>query len=247
MEPSENQKSPYGEIIVPKSKLSLFIENIWYHYKWHIIIIAFFVLVFGVCFVQCLGTEQPDVVVTYAGGYTLSSSEVNTFNQIFKGLLNKSANGAESIVALTHYSIYTQDELYQMYYGDGTEENGAASLAYNSARQANVNNASQFSSFLLTGETAILFVSEWVYQNKINTERMMTLDSVLGYTPKEAVDAYAVKLCDTELYKSYEALQVLPKDTLILFARPTVAGATADEDVYAIHKELFRSMIEYQP
>ena len=247
MEPSNNQKTQYGEIVVPKSKISLFFENVWYHYKWHIIIIAFFVLVFGVCIAQCLGTEQPDVVVTYAGGYTLSSAEVNTFNQILNGLLEHSSDDARSVVALAHYSIYTQEELHQMYYGDDTEENGAASLAYNSARQTNVTNASNFSNFLLTGETAILLVSEWVYQNKIDTERMMTLESVLGYTPDTAVDAYAVKLCDTELYKTYEALQVLPKDTLIVFARPTIAGPTANEDVYAIHKKLFRAMIEYQP
>ena len=36
------------------------IENFWYHYKWHTIIIVFFIITGLVCLVQCSTKEQPD-------------------------------------------------------------------------------------------------------------------------------------------------------------------------------------------
>ena len=40
-------------------------ENFWYHYKWHVIIISFFVFAIAVCTVQCATKEKPDVTVIY--------------------------------------------------------------------------------------------------------------------------------------------------------------------------------------
>ena len=47
------------------------------------------------------------------------------------------------------------------------------------------------------------------------TERLKPLAEVFGETPEGAIDAYAIRLGDTELYKNSPALHILPADTVI--------------------------------
>ena len=236
-----------GEIVIPKGRVAKALENYWYHYKWHTIIVAFFVFVFGVCFAQCAGNKHADVLVTYAGGYTLSGEERNTMDNILTQLATNPGEERCDVVFNT-YSIYTEEELRAQYFGDETDsaQNSAALSAYNSAKQNNINYLSNFSNFLLTGESAVFFVSEWVYSTRMKPDRLMSLESVLGETPDSAYDAYAIRLRDTALYQYYEALQFLPEDTLVVLMQPTFVGEISKDDVYAQHKALFCNIVNFQ-
>ena len=132
-----NDKLRGGEIVIPKGKTAKFFENLWYHYKWHIIIISFFVTVFAICFVQCATTPRPDVLFTYAGGYAFNGEEKAPINQLFSNLVSD-GDEEKTAVAINPYTIYTEDELYKMYFEDGMdpEQNSAATSAYNSAKVA---------------------------------------------------------------------------------------------------------------
>lgn len=244
-----NDKLQGGNIAIPKTKIGSFLENVWYHYKWHIIIITFFVAVLGICFVQCATTERPDILMTYAGGYSMSGEEKSSVDKLFTDLASKDQETPTSVF-INPYSIYTEEELRAMYYGDGTDQaqNSAAVMAYNSAKQSNLNDLTNLSTFLMTGESAILLVSEWVYQTKLesNPERMVALNTIWQTEVENAYDAYAIKFSQTDLYQKYEVLQFLPEDTLLVLLQPTFAGEISHEEVYATHKQLFCKIVEFK-
>lgn len=239
-----DEKLEAGTIVV-QNRFVRWLDNLWYHYKWHIILIAFFAIVFGVGFAQCATADHPNAMVTYAGGYTLSAKESEDIGALFSNLLSKK-NGETEKVKLNHYPIYTEDELRAMCIDPKTGH--VDSFAYSSENQGNQDHIRTFQSFCMTGENAVWLVSEWVYGNLIDDDqRLVPLEQVLGYTPENAYNPYAIRLADTEFYRYYEVLQLLPEDTLLVFASGTVMGATSDAEVYELYKQLFRAIVEFRP
>ena len=52
---------------IPKGKFGLWLENFWYHYKWHTIFALVAILVVTICTVQMCSKEEYDVHIVYAG------------------------------------------------------------------------------------------------------------------------------------------------------------------------------------
>ena len=75
---------------------------------------------------------------------------------------------------------------------------------------------------------------------------MKRLTDVLGTMPESTVGECGVRLGDTQLYRYYDALKVLPEDTVVCILTPYIFGATSDEDFYAQNVEMFRAMIEFK-
>ena len=48
------------------------LENYWYHYKWHTLIVAFFVIMLTVMGVQMCSREDNDIYIIYAGPELIS-------------------------------------------------------------------------------------------------------------------------------------------------------------------------------
>ena len=63
-----------GEIVI-QNRFLKWLDNFWYHYKWTVIVVAFFLFVGIVCLVQCSGRESADLTVTYAGGFVFNEEE----------------------------------------------------------------------------------------------------------------------------------------------------------------------------
>ena len=73
----------------------------------------------------------------------------------------------------------------------------------------------------------------------------MSLSS-MDITTNVAYDEYAVRLAHLPIYKKYDVLQNLPDDTLVVLAKSTFAGSSADQEIYQMYCSLFRNIIEYQ-
>ena len=75
-----------------------------------------------------------------------------------------------------------------------------------------------FESQLMSGNGSIILIDKDMYAmffKNGKTERLQPLSDVLGETPDNAVDKYAVRLGDTEIYQNSPDLQRLPEDTLV--------------------------------
>ena len=234
-----------AEKIVVESKLLKWLDNFWYHHKWHTIFAAFFVIVFGICLVQCATVERSEVMITYAGNYTLSVSESEEIGNLFTSLLPTDKNNVHSTTAgINRFSIYNEEELKLRNTDPETGE--YTNTGYWASKATNDDNMSGFSSYVMTGESCIWLVSPYVYEELVQMDRLVTLES-LGVAAEYGADACAVRLADTAFYQYYELLQKLPEDTLLVLAKKTVVGSTSKEDAYNLNKQLFLDILNFEP
>lgn len=233
-------KQEAGEIVV-KNRFLTWLDNFWYHYKWHLIVSAFFIIIFAICFVQCSTKESGDVTVTYAGGYTMTAEE----QQIFKNTLNAISpqrEGEEGTLKnlLVTYPVYTDEELRALF----TDEDGNFdNYGFQTAKVQSANQLDGFSSFVKTGESSIFFVSPAVYEAQNLDILAVPLTELFGTVPEGAYDAYAIYLADTEFYQYYEAIQFLPEDTLIVMLNPLLWGASSDEEKYETFRDMYDAIV----
>lgn len=232
-----------GEVVI-ENKFLKWLDNYWYHYKWPTVVAAFFLFVGIVCFAQCSTREQGDATVTFAGGYTMTAEEHAKILDVFNAIAPEKADGEGQIsILLSAYSIYTEDELKPTY----TNEEGKLDVyAYNNAMQVSKDHLNTFGTYVMTGESAIWLVSEYVYEVQ-NLQRIaVPLTELYETVPASAYDGYAIRLADTELYQYYDVLKILPEDTLIVMPHSMVWGESSDGEVYAEFLKLYHAIVDFQ-
>ena len=118
------------------------IENFWYHYKWHTIIIVFFIITGLVCLVQCSTKEKPDDKALLYVNQNLLDNAANDLSDKLGG--------------------YIED-----YNGNGEVLYRVNNVSYNSNNLAGVNysvtNSEKLLSALATAEYVLYIVDEHGY------------------------------------------------------------------------------------
>ena len=230
----------------PKGKFALWLENYWYYYKFHTLVGLFIIFVVTVCCVQCATKETGDLTVTFAGSYTFQGEEREAFMDAINAVSPKDEKSGDRLtVSLSSYSIYNEEELKKLYTNPETGVRDDA--GYNMAKGYNLEQLEAFGTFLKTGESPVLFVSEFVFDQRKLSELCVPLSELYGENiPASACSEYAIRLGDTEFYQYYAAVQVLPADTLLVLAKPFYMGATSNKEVYARYEQLFRNIVDFK-
>ena len=232
-----------GEIVI-QNRFLKWLDNFWYHYKWTVIVVAFFLFVGIVCLVQCSGRESADLTVTYAGGFVFNEEERAALSNALKSVSPVKKGEEQSMtVMLNTYSMFSEEELRKMF----TNENGELNVyGYNTAKAQTQDQFSTMGNFVKTGESAIFFVSPMVYE-ELNLKKLaQPLSKLYDSTPANAYDEYSVYLKDTAFYQYFEAIQFLPEDTLIVILQPLVFGASSNEETYAYFMEFYQNIVNFQ-
>ncbi len=230
--------------VLEMKKILKWLDNYWYHYKWPTIIVAFFLFVCIVCFAQCSTREQGDVTVAYAGGYTMTAEQHAKVLEIFNAIAPETEDGkGQMSVIMSVYSIYTEDEMKQAY----TDGDGKLDVySYNNAKQVSMDHLNTFGTYVMTGESAVWLVSEYVYEVQNLKKLAVPLSELYETRPEGAYDDYAVRLSETALYQYYDALKILPEDTLIVMPQSYVWGESADEEAYADFLKMYHAIVDFQ-
>lgn len=226
-----------------KNKVYRFLDNFWYHYKWHTLIVLFFAFVLLVCFHQCSGKEATDLTVAYAGGKTLSGNEILGVREVLSAVApEKEKTGEKMQCALSTYAIYTDEELRALF----TDEDGNFSLeGYERAKLGSNQNAQNLQNYMMTGDSALWLVSEHVYATMMREAEWLVPLSEFGVEISAAAvyDDYAVRLSETEFYRYYDGMKALPEDTLLLVRKLPVWKTEAD---FAVFQQLFLNIVSFQ-
>lgn len=234
--------------LAEQSPVLKWLDNFWYHYKWPVIIVAFFIVVIVVCVLQQTGERDNDLNITYGGTYGFSLSEAEQMQQTLSGALVKDYNrDGTKYAGFVRFQIYSEEEIKAendalnsaLDEALGKDPNrpatgGAINLAYNTEQ------ARQLDQFVMTGESYIYICSPYVYETLKARGNVRLLKEVVGTLPSNALDDSAVLLKDTQWYASSEILQKLPEDTVICLLGKSLFSA---EDVYANSVETFLSII----
>ncbi|MCQ2413280.1 MAG: hypothetical protein MJ082_00595 [Clostridia bacterium] len=246
---ADYQNSP--EIEVPKSKFGLWLENFWYHYKWHTLIILFFAIVITVCVCQCSKKDSYDVYYMYAGDYEVSMKSDNGGVPEYKtisGVLtdyasDRDGNGEIKIsflplFYLTNAQITAENQRLK---DEGKDE------------EVNVNlireNADTFAANVTMSDYYICFLSPEVYEYYKQTQSVNLYAEAAPYTDGAAVefyDAYTVKLSSLPIYQK-AGIRDLPDDTLVAIRILSDVAKRTDRksaEIYAAAEEAFRKLMK---
>ena len=251
------EKQQAGEIVI-QNRFVKWLDNFWYHYKWHTIAVLFFLFVFLVCFVQCSSSSGvAEVQLVYVGGYDPDTTLETPPNQLTKeerqGILTVLSwvappmNGEEASpsVDLREFYVYDDEQIKGFCYdpqADKVHTPSADQMKLTSAQ-----NMDQFVTYSLTGDSSVWFVSEAVYQTAaFDRSRIRPLTELYATVPESAYDGYAIRLSDTDLYRYYTAFQALPEDTLIVMPHSMVWGESSDGEVYAEFLKLYHAIVDFQ-
>jgi hypothetical protein len=247
---SENEKTQDRGIKV-KGKLFTWLDNFWYHYKWHTIIITFFIVVGIVCTVQMTTSEKEDILIVYGGPYSYTQAEKIAITDVLSNVLPSDRNGdGKKLAALSTYQIFSEEQIKEIEAQTDEEGRHAPKVDknYTSSQYENYNQQN------LSGSTSICFVDPWLYE-EINDKAtyLCPLNSSQlfgeGVEVKGAIVEYAVRLGDTDIYKDYPALQKMPADTVIYLWNPFVTEdlfGKKDEVANQFERDAFVAIVGYE-
>ena len=241
-------KKPDAEIAT-RSNFFRWLENYWYHYKWHTIIIGVAVIILVVCLWQTNTTKKHDTVIVYAGPMCLSTNEIIQLQEALSEILpsDKDNNGDKS-AAMNMYQIYSKEQILAV-----EKETDATGAAITVDRTRNTNQYSEFNHDIMTGQSSVYLLDPWIYNelkglNDGGKAYLCELSFVFGdELPQGALeDGYGIRLGDTALYKEYSIVRRLPADTVICLMSPFGGlGQKVDDESYQYQIETFKALTTY--
>lgn len=147
-----------------KSKTSLFFENIWYYYKWHIIVGALLLLTLGVTVTQCAKKDDPDISILYVGDMDIGKTARQELKKQF-GDFYVDANGdGKKNIAVTFMGENDKD----------TKE--------------------RLQIEVVAGDHSIYVLNEEMFNWLLPYKIFAPLKDVLGEVPEGAVNEYGIEL-----------------------------------------------------
>ena len=218
-----------------RGKLYKWLDNFWYHYKWHTIIISFLVIVITVCTVQSLRTTKYDMKIVYAGSKNIEAQDAEAIQDLFNSIVPEDTNDDGKVsIALNKYYILSEEQIKA---GDGS---------YDANR--NSSDLANFQSYLQTGDASIMLLEPWIYKDYVPKDSLCKLSELFGDSiPEGAIDEYAVRLGDLDIYGHF-ALKNLPSETVVclqvpLFHEKKLKRSTAA--LYEIEQSTFVAFLTY--
>ena len=222
----EEQEEGYGSISIQASPFLRWLDNFWYHYKWHTIGIAFALIVVLVCTLQTCSKESYDIKVVYAGPVSLNGDQVTGVDQLLDLTLPEDFDGdGEKNVSLIRHTIYSKEQIEEIQEANRKEieEKGEEATEIYINTQFNSEEYDSFYSEITAGASAVYLIDPWLYEELRATKGGAYLRQLYGgedallSEPVEGLleDGYGVRLGETALYREYKVFQALPEDTVI--------------------------------
>lgn len=242
----ENKNTPTEKVEAPKQSFGKWLDNFWYHYKWHTIAVIFVLVVAIVCTVQLVNREEYDAVIAYAGSKKISITskdgdvaEIVTLQTSLKDIVPDSDKNGEVSVSLSTLYWLSPNEIAEFQKND---ENIDPSI---------IDNDRTITNLMLSSEYFLWFMSDDLYeyvQGASNDSRFVDLaampdaDSTAEFYGE---DTCAVYLKSTEFYKM-PGICDLPEDTLIVVRRLGVGTNKATKKAYEVALDMAKEIINYE-
>ena len=198
------------------------VENIWYHYKWAILIGTFFILVFIVCFCQMKSNKKPDVFIYHVSSQGLTANSVEKLTDSLSAFSDDYNNDGYVTVDYKE-EIYIPDVI--------------------STGQGTLSVTDSFNLELFAGECVIYIMDESFYEG--NIDFMADLEDVLGYIPEYAYDEKSLLLSQLPAYKNVLGLCDLPDESFVCVRKERVGLNEMDKTVYLNNIEYFKKFVEF--
>ena len=202
------------------------IDNVWYHYKWPIIIGAFALVILFVGTFQFATREQHDVFIYVAGETGLAAADADAFMHEMEVFSSDSSGDGKKIVDMKF------DKFVMVEKANGKKE------LYNPNEQLSA--TERFNLELASGECVVYILQKEFFNG--NVDYFASFEETLGYVPENAIKGKGIKLSDLKAYKATMTLGYFPEDYVICLADKE---NRIDEDYYDGNVQFLKNLIEW--
>lgn len=224
------------------------LENYWYHYKWHTLIVAFFVVMLTVMGVQMCSREDNDIYIIYAGPTILSDAKRLEVADAFQQIMPKDYDGdGKKSVDFMDLILMDHDQLKQAY-KDGANQYFLNETTVEQAKET-------LSVQAMAGDYVIFLIDKAWYSDLHNAMAFVPFTELeeLGFT----LSANARKYDDCSYYlnsldfaKFFNCFDGFPDDTLVCVRRMTTAasikGQKKTKAAYDRHMDYYQALISFK-
>lgn len=266
----ENNSIPTGEsgaqdgAVKQKMPFGKWIDNVWYHYKWHILGVIFVLLVVVVCVTQCVGkvSDPVDIHLLYAGSEQISKTTDENgkvayaeLESSLRNLIGDYDENGKKVLNFENYFWLSTEELdlleknnESLPQGEQIDVEYYASVVYQNIQAINA--------LFSQGDYYVWFISDDLYNYLLTTaggnERFLPLTPYVNegtapsyYKDKNGNDdVRAVYLKDLGI-SSLGTIGTLPEDTLVVLRAPSVFDMNNTKS-YDISCEFIRKILNYK-
>ena len=200
------------------NKAIKWLDNFWYHYKWHVIVIAFAVVFLVVAVGQMVNKEKVDVYVMYAGPTAFLPGEIYDIQDDFEDFMPDINGDGKKIVQFIDITLLTDGQVKE--YMDEAEKAGTE---YKPDMEYISNARQKFKLQLAAGDAYLLLLDPELYKEDYGIgmyEKLLDL----GIETEYAYDDSAIKFKETDFGKYYSSFEKFPEDTLMCFRKLNVTG-----------------------
>lgn len=224
----------------PSTGFLKWLDNFWYHYKAQTIIALVVIVTVVISTVQILTKTNYDYHILYAGEKLISMQQSIYIQNAFCEVADDYNGDGEVHVALNDIVMLSPEQR------EAAKDDGAV---FNN--EALRNTMIEYEQQIIAGDAVIFMLSPYMYEYVKDDGAFLPLSEVLpgGSIPECAYDEYAIRLSETDFYKSHNGVDDLPEDTLLVIRREStmkyLKGAKKTEKMHAACVELFRRLVDY--
>jgi hypothetical protein len=217
------------ELSFPKKAIK-WLDNFWYHYKWPVIIGAFFLTVFIICTVQVATRSEYDMYVRYVGNAIITETQYkdmeNTLENI-GGDVNEDGEKAANFAQVPYVS--EDDNPYKNDINAGAKETMTGMIVQ------------PYYIYIMDKGAYDVFKGENIYTplNQIFSADVSDI----------AYDECAIYLKETEFYKNSPGMEWVKDDTVIVLKvapyESIITGTKRENEIqsFEAHKKIFIEIV----
>ena len=213
------------------SKFLKWLDNYWYHYKWHTIIVSFFLIIGTISMVQIFNREKYDAYVMYVGDKAIPDTQYHDIMQSLKEVSSDYDGDKKHTINFSQTAFITDPE-----------NNLASSI-----------NASaiQYLSNLVVQPYYIYLMDVEVYKLYKDSGVFVPISEIVSDLPEEwYYDDTAVYFDKTDYANSFAGVDNLGENTLLVIKIMPYASskrvAAQERQAYDNHLDMLKNILSYR-
>ena len=205
------------------NKALKWLDNFWYHYKWHVIIVVFVAVFLIVAIGQMANKEKVDAYIMYAGPTAFLAGEIDDLQDTFEEIMPDLNGDGKKIVQLVDITVLTDAQIEA-----NKKKAEAEGVEYKPDMDYIAQMRQKFKLQLAAGDAYLLLLDPQMYAEDYEIGMYKTLEE-LGIVSEHAYDDSSIVFKNTDYGKYYKIFDKFPDDTLMCFRTLNVTGKARGE------------------
>lgn len=214
------------------------LENIWYHYKFHICMAAVAIVTVVICVTQLVTKDESDYYAIYAGPEIFAYQDVKYIERALASVGEDRTGDKQVTVTLKDIVMLSPEEL---------EEAKSQGAKFNN--EFLQTSMTEFNQQIFTGDSVICLLSPYMYENVHEEGGFLPLSEIFDEIPDSAYDDCGIILSETDFGKDFQGISALPDNTILCMRKISTMSAFGSkkksEKQQQDYLTLFRNIVNY--